>query len=283
MLPTAMKKATLGLCLLLVAVPLACQKEGPSVDSLAQEAKEKEARLKKEKEDAEAKEQKSLERAVAILSERRKPLDQLFADLWDKLPPDPKKLKREPCPDAKIVADTPDPEKRKVLVFNQEILWRMAGKGDLLPDGAVAPFHTPAGDEAQYLRRSEGKETPLADRAPPRTSVEADRRIEAIEFVKSHRYLGVAMFTSFRPSVPQGTAATPAHAEGFTVIFDRETKTALCQVDASADNLVPRDEALVPGIALYESLWTMYLHATAKNLDSVSKELSIEGVPRKKH
>ena len=256
----------------------ACERETRvSVDKLAEEAKAKDEKLKRERADAAQQEKTARDALVAKLAARRPAVDQLFSGIYAALP-DVKSLKRRECPDAKLTADTPDAEKRKVLVVNQETLWRLAGRADDLPPGAQQAFHSIAVDDGQWMVRANGKETPLSTRTPPESAAEAQARLEAIDFIDAHRYFGVAMFTNFK--TPGGTGL--GHVEGFTVIFDRQSKMPLCQIDAAADNMPGKTEVSSVGRQADEDLWIMYLHGVGKNLDAVTKVLTIEGVSKRK-
>lgn len=271
-----LRPAILATLAVLATLP-ACEREKPSLDKLTTEAHDKDEKIKRDRAEIEAKEKAERESLVKKLATRRPPIDQLFSAIWTAIP-DAKTIKRKECPDAKITADTADPEKRKVLVFNQETVWRLAGKADDIPAGTVQNFHTAALDDATWMVRATGKETPLATRTPPESANEAQARLDAIDFIEAHRYLGVGILTRFKS--PGGTGQ--GHVEGFTVIFDRETKLPLCQVEVSADNLQNKADLVPVGKQADEDLWIMFLHTTAKNFDAVSKVFTVEGVTPKK-
>lgn len=261
---------------------LGCGRDKPSLDQLAKEAKDKEDKRKKDEEEARAKEKAATEALDPQVVEKRRPLDKLFGQIYDALPDGTKIKERKECPDAKILADAPSEEKRKVLLVNQENLWTLAGKNDANPDAGALSFHTMAADEAQWMRRPEGKETFLLERGPSDSSDRAKSRLEAIDWIAGHRYIGVAVFTRFRASSMKGGSSTPARVEGWTIIFDKETQKPICHVESWGENLASKAETLTVGRAVYEDLWTMWLHTTSKNLDAVSKQLGVEGVSKRK-
>lgn len=271
----AMKRALFVLSLVTLPGLAACKDEKPSLNQLADDAKKKEESKKKERDDAIAADKKKLDELLPKVNEKAKEVEKLFAALLPKVP-DAKTLKaKKECPDAKINADAPSEEKRRVLVVNHENVYTLAGKGD-------GTFHTIAVDQGPNLRRSEGKESLLFDRKPPETSDAAKERIAAADYVLGFRYIGVGVFTAFKPSRIEGNGSTPARVDGYTVVFDKESKEQLCHIETWGENLKSRAETLAVGPALYEDAWTMWLHTTNRNLDAVSKALSIEGAPKKK-
>ncbi len=270
-----MKRALSLLSLVLVPGLSGCKDDKPSLNQLTDEAKKKDDAQKKEREAAIEADKKKLDAIAPKLAEKQKEIERLFAAILPKIPAAASLKTKKPCPDAKILADVPAEDKRRVLVFNQENLITLAGKAD-------DKFHTPAVDQAQYLRRSHGKESLLLEKKPAETSDVAGERLAAAEYVLSFRYLGVGVFTAFKPSRIEGVGSTPARVDGYTVIFDKESKEPLCHIETWGENLKSRAEALAVGPALYEDAWSMWLHTTSKNLDSVSKALSIEGAPGKK-
>ncbi|MCC6647647.1 MAG: hypothetical protein IT374_19005 [Polyangiaceae bacterium] len=264
-----------------VVALLACACGKPdkaSVRDLAAEAKAKDEKLKRDAAEAAAKDKAEVDKLIPRIVEGRRPLDQRFAAAYSLIPDFSRWKERAPCPDAQIEKDSPAPEQRRVLLVNQENLFTMAGKQDA---GPVPGFRTKAADEAQWMRRAEGKESLLLERAMPDSADKAQAQLAAIEYAKGFRYLGVGVFTGFRASRVEGTSASPARAEGWTIIVDLDQKKVLCHVESWGENLTRKDSGLAIGRVVYEDAWAMWVHTTAKNLDAVSKVLSVEGAKRR--
>ncbi len=268
----------LGL-LAVALLAVACGKpDKASVRDLAAEAKARDEKLKHDAEEVAAKDRAEVARLQPQILDARRPLDQRFASAYSLIPDFSRWKERKACPDAEIERAAPVPEKRRLLLVNQENLFTLAGKHDAAP---VPGFRTKAADEAQWMRRAEGKESLLLDRAPPDSADKARAQLEAIEYVKGFRYLGIGVFTGFRASRVDGTSASPARAEGWTIIVDLDEKKVLCHVESWGENLTRKDSGLAIGRAVYEDAWAMWVHTTAKNLDAVSKVLSVEGAKRR--
>ena len=272
-----MRAAKLLSLVLLVA---ACDKsDKASVRDMAAEAKARDEKLKKEAEEIAAKDRAGVETMVPKIIENRRPIDQRMLMAYGLIPDVSKWKERKVCPDAEIEKVAPTPEKRRILLVNQENLFTMAGKHDA---GPIPGFRTKAADEAQWMRRAEGKESLLLERAMPDSADKAKAQLEAIEYVNGFRYLGIGLFTGFRASRVEGTSASPARAEGWTLIVDLEEKKVICHVESWGENLTRKDGGLSIGRAVYEDAWSMWVHTTAKNLEAVSKVLTVEGAPKKK-
>lgn len=265
---------------LIALLAAACGKsDKASVRDMAAEAKAKDEKLKRDAEEAAAKDRAGVETLVPKIIEGRRPLDQRFLTAYGLIPDFSKWKERKACPDAEIEKAAPTPEKRRLLLVNQENLFTMAGKHDA---GPIPGFRTKAADEAQWMRRAEGKESLLLERAMPDSADKAQAQLDAIEYVKGFRYLGIGVFTGFRASRVEGTSASPARAEGWTIIVDLDEKKVLCHVESWGENLTRKDGGLSIGRAVYEDAWAMWVHTTAKNLEAVSKVLVVEGAPKKR-
>lgn len=258
----------------------ACKKESPSVSDMSREVKDKEDKRKREREEAQARDRAALDKLLPQLRQKRQPLEKTFEKIWANLP-DPKSLKRKDCPDAKITADTPDASKRSMLVLHREAVHILTGRAEVPKDGGAETFHTVAAFHAFTMRRPEGKETPLLERLPPETSELAEAQLAAIDYVMSHRYFGIALFTAFKESSVSGAKPSPARLEGFTVVVDSQTGMPLCQIDAFGEGQVLAD-TVSTGSAADEEVWSTYIIITAKNLDAISKVLAVDGFERPK-
>jgi hypothetical protein len=279
-----LSRLSLALCCALTLASVwsstGCSRDKPDLSQMSREAEAKEAKLKQERDAVAAREAAALDELIPRVIEKRKPLDKAFGVIWQNLP-ELKNIKLKSCPDPKITADTPDEAKRAVLVINKESAFTLTGRAKAAPDGGAEQIHTVAAYHAFSMKRPEGKETPLLDAAPPASAEQARAQLEAADFISAHRYIGVVLISAFKEADNTSVKPTPARLEGWTVIFDRETGKPLCQIEASGESIAQSDSASGGGLAAEEA-WYMYLHTTAKNLDAISKVLSIEGISRKK-
>jgi hypothetical protein len=252
-----------------------CKDEKPDGSTVRLQQEYRDQEKKKTEDAAREKAKKELDELIPRLMEKRKPLDAAFQGMWQSLP-DVKGMKRKECPDKQILADTPDPEKRKVLVFNKESLYLLTGQADGRPDAGAEAIHTVAAYPAFGLRRPEGKETPLLDRSVPDSAESVNQQLAAADYVAAHRYIGIGLFTAFYE--PDATAARPkpTRVEGWTVVFDQQTKKPLCQVEAAGEGLVT-DGVVMTGQAADEEAWAMFILLSGKNMDAISKALTVEG------
>jgi hypothetical protein len=172
-----------------------CKDEKPDGSTVRLQQEYRDQEKKKTEDAAREKAKKELDELIPRLMEKRKPLDAAFQGMWQSLP-DVKGMKRKECPDKQILADTPDPEKRKVLVFNKESLYLLTGQADGRPDAGAEAIHTVAAYHAFGLRRPEGKETPLLDRSVPaarrrrlrrRPPLHRDRPLHRLLRARRHR------------------------------------------------------------------------------------------------
>lgn len=266
--------------LALAMVSWGCAKEKATLGDMSQEVAQREAKLRQDREAAAAREKSDLEALLPRIAEKRRPLDQAFTAIWASLP-DAKSLKRRECPDAKISADTPDDAKRGVLLMNKEMVYLLTGKAKPPVDGGAEEIHTPAAYHASSLRRAEGPENAIFDAAPPTSAEQARARLEAIDYVMAHRYVGVLLITYYKEPEALGAKPTPARVEGMTVVFDREGAKALCQIEGSGES-VAQSDSVATGALANEEAFRMYVHTTAKNIDAISKVLWVEGGQRRK-
>jgi hypothetical protein len=274
----AVRSSLIAACLL---PTIACSKSGPDVAEMKKEVDAKEAKLKQEREEALAKEKAALDALLPQVAEKRKPLDASFGTVWANLPTDTRNMKRTECPDAKITADTPDESKRAILMLNKESVYVLTGRAKPAGDGGVEEIHTPAAFHAFHLVRPQGKETPLLSAGPPRSSEQARAQLAAIDFIMAHRYLGVALLTVYREADAMAARPVPTRIEGWTVVVDRETGKPLCQVESNGESIAQKENVSTGDLA-DEEAWGLYVHTSAKNLEAISKVLTVEGAPRKK-
>lgn len=252
-------------------------------EEAAQYLKEMEAKdiaLQKQRAEAEAAEKAAYDAIAPQLPEKRRPLDKAFSVLWDNLP-DAKTLKRKDCPDSQIIANTPDPEKRAILMLTKEGVHLLSGKAKPAVDGGAEEFHTVAAFHAFAMKRASGKESPLLDAAAPSSADAVKAQLEAIEFVMAHRYIGVAIPTAYKEAEVSGVKPSPARIEGWSVIFDRETGKPLCQIEAHGESIALAESASGGALA-DEEAWFSYINTSSRNFDAITKAFTVEGAPRKK-
>lgn len=259
---------------------LGCSKETPSAASKLEEQAKEEARKKQELQELETKRKKEWEEQVPKLMEARRPIDETFSRIWSALP-ETKKLVRKSCPDKQILADTPDEKGRTVLIFNKESVYLLSGRADA-QEGKIENFHTPAMEHALSLRSPRGKETPLLERVAGDSLEKIQMQIDAAAYVKSFRYIGVAVFTAYQSADLRATPRPkPTRAEGWFVLVDSKTGQALCQIETSGEGLI-HDGTVNTESAGDEEAWGMFLWTAGKNIDAISKVLTVEGAPKKR-
>ncbi len=266
---------SVGLALGAGLLVASCKDEKPDGSTVRLQQEYQDAQKKKAETEAKEKARKELDELIPKLLEKRKPLDASFKTIWQNLP-DVKNMKRKECPDKQILADTPDAENRKALLFNKESLYLLTGEVDGRADAKADQIHTVAAYHAFSLRRPDGKETPLLDRTVPDSAETVNQQLAAADYVAAHRYIGIALFSAFYE--PDATAAKPkpTRVEGWTVVFDRQTGKPLCQVEAAGEGLVT-DGVVMTGQAGDEEAWIMFLLLSGKNMDAISKVLTVEG------
>lgn len=267
----------IGLAAALLAA--GCQNEAPGAAKKLEDQAQEEARKKQAQEQVEAQRKKELDELIPKLMEARRPVDDIYGRVWAGLP-EVKTLTRKECPDKQLLADTPDPAGRALLLLNKESVFLLTGRADAR-DGKMDTYHTPAVDHGLALVRPGGKETPLLTRLAGDTTEKVKAQIDAAAYVQRFRYVGVAVFTAYLSADLQALPRPkPARIEGWLVVSDSKTGRALCQVESSGEGLV-HDGTVNIDSAADEEAWAMFLRTASKNIDAISKVLTVEGAPKK--
>lgn len=257
-----------------------CEKEGPSATKQLEAQAQEDARKKQAAQEAEARRKKELDDLIPKLMEARRPVDEIYGRVWAVLP-DIKTFTRKECPDKQILADTPDAAGRSVLLLNKESVYLLSGRADAR-EGKMDTYHTPAVDHALSLRRAGGKETPLLDRLAGDSAEKVQAQIDAAAYVQKFRYVGVGMFTAYLPAdLKAAPRPKPARVEGWLLVVDTKNNRPLCQVESSGEGLV-HDGTINTDSAADEEAWAMFVHTSSKNIEAISKVLTVEGGATKK-
>ncbi|RYE91123.1 MAG: hypothetical protein EOO75_09205 [Myxococcales bacterium] len=257
-----------------------CSNEAPRATQRLEEQARVEAKKKQDLEEATARQKKERDALVPKLLEARAPVDATFKQVWA-LMPELKTMKRQDCPDKQILADSPDEAARQMLVVNRESAYLLSGAADA-SGGRLSSFHTLAADHALTLRRAGGKETPLLDREPSDDTEKLQAQIDAAAYVRRFRYLGLGLISAFYPSDLKALPRPrPARVEGWLVVVDGKTGKPLCQVEASGEGLV-HDGTVNTDSAGNEEAWAMFVRTAGKNIEAISKVLTVDGGPKKR-
>lgn len=257
-----------------------CSSEAPRATQRLEEQARAEAKKKQELEEATARAKKERDALVPKLLEARAPVDATFKQVWAQMP-ELKSMKRQECNDKQLLADAPDEASRTLLVVNRESAYLLSGAADE-SGGRLSSFHTLAADNALTLRRAGAKETPLLDRQPSEDAEKLQAQIDAAAYVRKFRYLGIGLISAFYPADLRATPRPrPARVEGWMVVVDAKTGKPLCQIDASGEGLVHEGTVNIDS-AGNEEAWAMFVRTAGKNVEAISKVLTVDGGPTKR-
>ena len=257
-----------------------CSNDAPRATQQLEEQAKAEALRKQEQAAAAEKAKKAVSDRVPAMLAARSPVDATFKQLYAQLP-DVKGMKRKECPDKDILAAAPDEAARTLLVVNRESAYLLSGAADAT-NGKMETFHTLAADHGVTLRRAGAKETPLLDRAPGETLEQLQAQIDAAAYIQKFRYYGVGLISAYYPADLRATPRPrPARVEGWLVVVDGKTGKPLCQIESSGEGLV-HDGTVNVDSAADEEAWAMFVRTAGKNVEAISKVLTVDGGPKKR-